>query len=997
MEMQSVIIFSGLACCIAIAGAGVFWLRYQKIKKELALIQSHSGDNESNENIVALIDNLYLEKKLNEELATREEELTASEEELRQSMEMQKTLLDKIQLKEASLSALINNTNDLIFSLDENFCLVEFNNPMRAFYSKLGAKIHKGVHLSNFVTPKNLPNAIQILTNVMTGEPRSAVFDIIDKEGIKTFYESKYNPIHDERDRVIGISIMIREITERIKSEQILRASEEKYSKAFKSSPDSVMITTVRDAKIIELNEGFLSFSGYTREEVTGKSTIELGFWDPAERANLRELLLKHGRVIELEVHLKIKSGEIRDCLISAETIEIDGELCLVSITRDITIRKRNQELLIELLNNEKQLNQELQQREEELSSNEEELRQSFESQSRLLEEIQLKEASVSALMNNTRDIIYSLDNEYCLTEFNATVYSFYKEKGITLRKGLHLKDFISARNYPDASRVFSKAMNGEHTSYNFDAPSENGYDHFEGYYNPIYNDSKEVLGVSVFIRNITERRIASDAIKASEEKYSKWFRCSPDSIIISTIDDARIIEVNDGFELLSGFKREEVIGKTTRELNFYDDPEIRTELERLLKKDKRITNHELKGKKKSGEFMSLLVSAEPIEIQGKQCMISVSRDMTEQKKSAEKIRQSEALLNNLIDNLPMGLQIFDKNGSTLKINETQRKLLNMQKVGTDNGKFNALQDPVNINLGTDQLFIKALNGERTENFEIAVDFAALNDPRYAKTDKVWYNLWLFPLLNENNKPEVIISLLADITQRKLNEEKIEKTNEELIQLNQITADYKLMALRSAMNPHFIFNAMNSIQYFISKNERENALIYLSLFSKLIRNILTGTVENKTTIHHEMETLQNYIELENLRFDMKFEVHYEIDESLSIRHLEIPSLLLQPYVENAILHGLYNKNGKGTLLIKIVPHTQNTIIFVIEDNGVGREEAKKIKQNNQINNHKSIGMTVTKERLDIINKRNNISVVITDLYDNEGKAAGTRIEIYVEI
>jgi PAS domain-containing protein/two-component sensor histidine kinase len=376
--------------------------------------------------------------------------------------------------------------------------------------------------------------------------------------------------------------------------------------------------------------------------------------------------------------------------------------------------------------------------------------------------------------------------------------------------------------------------------------------------------------------------------------------------------------------------------------------------------------------------------------------LIGVSYDVTELKKNEIKLIENEALLNNIIDHLPIGLQIFDDQGYSLKMNEAQSRLLGLKNREEGIGTFNALRDSVNAHIGMDKLFRKAFNGEIIENVELAIDFKALQDVRYGRTDLVWYNLWLFPLFNKEGKVQAIINLLADITGRKLSEEKIEQKNEELIEVNKMIADYKLMALRSAMNPHFIFNAMNSIQYFISKNERENALVYLSLFSKLIRNILTGTLENKTTVHHEMETLQNYIELENLRFDMKFKIEYEIDESLDIRQMEIPSLLLQPYVENAILHGLYNKKGNGLLKIKILAHKENTIIFVVEDNGIGREEAKKIKMANQIHNHKSVGMIVTKERLDIINKTNKVSVKITDLSD-KGEAVGTRIEIYVEI
>ena len=847
-------------------GIGIFcvvlWIRYNKLKD----IFHKTSDQNQRDQVIRLTENLNKEQRLNEELAQREEELISNDEELRQSLENQSNLLTEIQLKEASLSAMINNSSDLIFSFDKDFRIVDFNNAAQKFYTSKGAAFHKGVHFSEFVTPKNVAHANRVLDTVIQGEFHSTVFDIVDKDGGVTYFESYYNPIKSEQGEIFGISVMIREITERIKVEQILKASEEKYSKAFKSSPDAIIITAVSNGRIIELNDGFLNWSGFTHEDIEGKTTLELGFWDPAERELVKKELREKGKLSEFEVHLKIKSGEIRDCLMSAETIYLEGELCFVSVTRDITSKKKHQQLLLELLNTEKQLNEELAQREEELTSNEEELRQSLESQSILLNELQLKKVSLSALINNTSDIIYSLDRNLRLVEFNTSVVDFYAKLGIKLYQGIHVREYISEKNINDALTVFYRVLDGHRETAIIDVPDRNSKDgsklFFESSYNPILNENKEVIGLSVMIREVTDRMRVVEALRSSEEKYSKWFRSSPDSIMIATMDEAVVIDVNDSFLENLELKREEVVGKRISDLNFLEDVNDIKKLSDLLNQKGRVANLEIHTQKRSGKKRIVLISSEILEIGNQKCFISMARD---------------------------------------------------------------------------------------------------------------------------------------ITQFKMAEEEIRITNEELIQVNKMMADYKLMALRSAMNPHFIFNAMNSIQYFISKNERENALIYLSLFSKLIRNILTGTVENKTTIHHEMETLQNYIELENLRFDTKFEVEYEIDKSLDIRQIEIPSLLLQPYVENAILHGLYNKTGKGKLSIKLQERDENTIIFVVEDNGVGREEAKKIKQANQINNHKSVGMVLTKERLDIINKTNNISVIINDLTDNNGKPAGTRIELYVEI
>jgi LytS/YehU family sensor histidine kinase len=194
------------------------------------------------------------------------------------------------------------------------------------------------------------------------------------------------------------------------------------------------------------------------------------------------------------------------------------------------------------------------------------------------------------------------------------------------------------------------------------------------------------------------------------------------------------------------------------------------------------------------------------------------------------------------------------------------------------------------------------------------------------------------------------------------------------------------------MNPHFVFNALNSIQFFIAKNDRLNAISYLSTFSKLIRGILTNSVSNKVKLSEEIELLKHYVNLELLRFENKFDFILTIAPEIEVETIEIPSLLIQPYVENAILHGLYNKPTKGTLKIS-VHEDKDSLLFEIEDDGVGREAARKLRQQN-FPQHKSMGTILTEERLRLINLEEKASYEIIDLF-NEGKSSGTLVKIWV--
>jgi PAS domain S-box-containing protein len=233
------------------------------------------------------------------------------------------------------------------------------------------------------------------------------------------------------------------------------------------------------------------------------------------------------------------------------------------------------------------------------------------------------------------------------------------------------------------------------------------------------------------------------------------------------------------------------------------------------------------------------------------------------------------------------------------------------------------------------------------------------------------------------------VSVFAeDVTQRNRNEKALTEANKRIGEL-------KLTALRSAMNPHFVFNALNSIQFFIARSDRLNAINYLSTFSKLIRGILSHSVSNNIKLSEEIELLQHYISLEQLRFDNRFSFTLNVDDELDLEVIEIPSLLIQPYVENAILHGLYNKSGPGALVISVRNSNSNGVLIEIEDDGIGRAAAIKLREQN-FPKHKSMGIRLTEERLKLINAGENVSFEIEDLF-HSGQAAGTRVKIWIRI
>jgi len=238
----------------------------------------------------------------------------------------------------------------------------------------------------------------------------------------------------------------------------------------------------------------------------------------------------------------------------------------------------------------------------------------------------------------------------------------------------------------------------------------------------------------------------------------------------------------------------------------------------------------------------------------------------------------------------------------------------------------------------------------------------------------------------------VVICLAAVFTTR-IMITRVRKKEREKTRINKLIAEFQLSALRAQMNPHFIFNCINSIQRYILTNKPEEAYSYLSKFSKLIRLVLNYAEENLITLTQELEILTLYIELEQLRFEHKFRYVISIDEHVNIAEIKVPAMILQPYVENAIWHGLMNVKDERDKFISLSIKEKNSVLeIVIEDNGVGREKASELSSKT----YQSRGTRINNRRIEMLNilGSGKGSVQIEDLSENS-MATGTRVIISI--
>ena len=228
-----------------------------------------------------------------------------------------------------------------------------------------------------------------------------------------------------------------------------------------------------------------------------------------------------------------------------------------------------------------------------------------------------------------------------------------------------------------------------------------------------------------------------------------------------------------------------------------------------------------------------------------------------------------------------------------------------------------------------------------------------------------------------------------------LEDERLQRLTNEF---QQRIAQTEMAALRAQMNPHFIFNCLNSIQFFTAQNDAEKASDYLTKFSRLIRPVLENSKSERVTLTNELETLRLYMDMEAMRFGQKVQYLIEMADAVDADAIQIPPLLLQPYVENAIWHGLMHKDEGGQVRVLVTRPRPNHLRVAITDDGVGRAKAAEYKSKSATKS-KSFGLQLTADRIALINQIYNThtQVQVEDLTDPTGNPVGTRVVVEIPI
>ena len=378
-------------------------------------------------------------------------------------------------------------------------------------------------------------------------------------------------------------------------AQDALRASEEKFAKAFHASPDAILLTSIPEGIVLDINEGFARITGYSREEAIGRSTRDLEIWDRLEdRDRMFREVRESGRMRSLETGIRHRSGVVNHCLISAEVMTLDGRPTLLTVTRDISEQKRAEAAL------------------------------------------RASEALFSAAFHSSPDgIAIAAVPEGRLVDINPSfsLFTGYSADEALGRTATELGMWADLEERAEMYRLMESS--GEIRDFDATVRHRSGR-LISCQISSAFIDLEDRKGMISVLRDVTEKKRAEEALRASETKFAAAFHHSPDALAIGDLETGRLIEGNEGFAHLTGVPLEESIGKTSAELNLWPIPEQRDELVRRLREDGEVRDFEMLSQNRDGERRPCLISAGRILIGGHPGLLTVTRDISEQKRAQE-------------------------------------------------------------------------------------------------------------------------------------------------------------------------------------------------------------------------------------------------------------------------------------------------------------------------------------------------------------------------
>ncbi|MBE1423678.1 PAS domain S-box-containing protein [Desulfomicrobium macestii] len=404
-----------------------------------------------------------------------------------------------------------------------------------------------------------------------------------------------------EIEAIVGVG---RDVTERKEAEELLRQSEERFAKAFHSSPAPLVISDIATGRFIDVNARWVEMLGYAKEDQIGRTSKEVGIWaDTDLRDRAIAILRKEGSFKEFPIEFLTSTGSARSVLWSAEIIILQGREVMLSLLFDYTERRKAEEAL------------------------------------------RKSEKLYRSVIDNIHDVFYRTDAEGRLAMVSPSGARLLGYESTEEMLGRLNEEFWFE---PEERRNFLQRIQAQGFVADFEVvlKRKDGEPVLVATSSGLYHDEQgAVLGVEGIFRDITERKRTEERLRQSEEKFSRLFKLSPDAISLSDPDSGLLVEVNDAYARLTGYRQDELVGRSALEIGLFVDPESRGRVIERLKRTGQISNMEIEFRRKDGAHVPCSVSGQFISLGMERYLLAVIRDVTEFKRMQEMMIQSEKMV----------------------------------------------------------------------------------------------------------------------------------------------------------------------------------------------------------------------------------------------------------------------------------------------------------------------------------------------------------------
>ncbi len=553
--------------------------------------------------------------------------------------------LKKLFRMQGRYKLIAENISEVITLLDFDFNII-FISP--SIESMLGYSYKEllGKNVSEVVTPDSIKSAKELLNKEMNlvlqskGEfeiKRKIILEQIKIDGTHIFVENSASLIFDEKGNPKYILVIARDVTEQLKLQEELQQSEEKFKKIFQTIPDPVTITSIEDGTYLEVNKAFEETTGYNRDEVIGKSALDLHIWEnEKDRGKLLKELKEKGEVGGLEVKFKMQDGRVIDALIAGSYIKIGSEKYLLLISKEIT----------ELKN--------------------------------AIRDARISEANLTSLINNGDESIWSLDTNLNYIVFNNKFKNdFWEAHNIELKKGLNALDILNIEGRTFWKCKYDDVLSGKKLGFIYTKVVKGKTYHMNVFLSPILEEG-EITGITAIALDITEKREAEIAHEESEKRYRAMFELNRAPMIIVDGETGYIVDVNDAAVNLYGYEKKNLLRMNIAEINTMEENAISEEIQAAIG-GKSIHNFLIRTG--TGLLKHVEVYSSPIEIKGEKYIYAIVNDVTEKIESQIALKESEEKFRLTFNTMMDAILITDvETGKFIDVNKGFEQLTGYSK-----------------------------------------------------------------------------------------------------------------------------------------------------------------------------------------------------------------------------------------------------------------------------------------------------------------------------